>query len=160
MSRISSFPHVAVPVLAVLAATTLSACGSADPQLPQASSSPATKQARFPLTVSRLGGIAGFTDSLSIQDDGGVVATTKQGQVTCTIDKDSLAILNDAALRVHDTDQPTTPPAGQSDPMTVVFGAGTGLLAIDDARVAKAEPVVTQLLADVTGPAAGRKVCT
>ena len=44
--------------------------------------------------------------------------------------------------------------------MDVLFGAGTGLLHLDDARVAKAEPVVTQLLADVTGPAARRKICT
>ena len=160
MSRTSPLPLAAVSLLGVLVAGTLSACGTAGPQPPQAPSSSATKKASFPLTVQRTGGIAGFRDTLSIQDDGGVIATTKQGQVTCTIDKDSLAVLNDAALQVHDTDQPTTPPAGQSDSMPVVFGAGTGLLAIDDARVAKAAPVVTQLLADVTGPASDRKVCT
>jgi hypothetical protein len=138
----------------------LGGCGSKDPQIPTAPSSTVTRQASFPLTVSRLGGIAGFTDDLSIQDDGGVLATTKQGQVTCTIDKASLAVLNDAALQVHDTDQPSAPTSPPADAMTVVFGAGTGLLSIDDPRVAKAEPVVTQLLADVTGPAAGRKICT
>jgi hypothetical protein len=149
-----------LPLLAVITAGTLSACGTTDPPIPPATSTTATKQAKFPLTVSRLGGIAGFSDNLSIQDDGGVIATTKQGQVTCTLDKTTLAQLNEAALQVHDTDQPTTPPGGHSDSMTVLFGAGTGLLAVDDARVSKVAPVVNQLLADVTGPAARRKLCT
>ena len=138
----------------------LGGCGTSDPQIPSAPSTTTTRQASFPLTVNRLGGIAGFSDNLSIQDDGGVLATTKQGTVTCTIDKASLAVLNDAALQVHDTDQPTAPASPPADAMSVVFGAGTGLLSITDPRVVKAEPVVNQLLADVTGPAAGRKICT
>jgi hypothetical protein len=146
-------------VLTALAAVSLSACGTADPQIPTAPTATATRQASFPLTVSRRGGIAGFADTLSIQQDGGVLATTKQGRVTCRIEQSSLAILNEAALQVHDTDQPTTPPAGSADAMLVVFGGGTGLLAIDDPRLAKAEPVVTQLLADVTGPESNRKIC-
>jgi hypothetical protein len=147
-------------VLTALAAVSLSACGTADPQIPAASSTTSTRQASFPLTVSRVGGIAGFDDTLSIQDDGGVLATTKQGRVTCTIDQTSLAVLNDAALRVQDTDQPSAPASPPADAMRVLFGAGTGLLSINDPRVATAEPVVTQLLADVTGPAARRKICT
>jgi hypothetical protein len=159
-SPVVAAPLLAAPLLAALAAGVLSACGTADPQLPQASSATATKQASFPLTVQRTGGIAGFRDTVSIDADGHVLAGTRQGQVSCDLDQASLALLNDAALQVHDTDQPTAPPADQSDAMTVVFGAGTGLLAINDSRVARAEPVVTQLLADVTGPAADRKVCT
>ena len=139
---------------------TLGGCGSANPKLPTAPSPTITGQASFPLTVSRRGGIAGFSDTLSIQDDGGVLATTKQGKVTCTIDKASLAVLNDAALQVHDTDTPTGSASPVADQMDVLFGAGTGLVHLDDERVAKAEPVVTQLLADVTGTAADRKICT
>jgi hypothetical protein len=146
--------------LGLVGVVTLGGCGSSDPQIPTAPSTTSTKQASFPLTVSRLGGIAGFNDNLSIQDDGGVLATTKQGQVTCTIDKASLAVLNEVALQVRDTDQPSAPVSPPADSMSVVFGAGTGLLSINDPRVATAEPVVTQLLADVTGPAAGRKICT
>ena len=138
----------------------LGGCGSDDPQIPTAPSTTATRQASFPLTVSRIGGVAGFTDNLSIQDDGGVLATTKKGKVSCTIDKASLATLNAAALQVRDTDQPTAPPSRPADAMMVMIGAGTGLLSIDDPRVAKAAPVVTQLLDDVTGAAADRKVCT
>ena len=138
----------------------LGGCGSDDPEIPTVSSTTATRHASFPLTVSRIGGIAGFTDNLSIQDDGGVLATTKKGQVSCTIDKASLAILNEAALQVHDTDQPTAPTSRPADAMLVLFGAGTGLLSIDDSRISKAEPVVTQLLNDVTGSAAERRICT
>ena len=138
----------------------LGGCGSQDPQIPTAPSTTSTKEASFPLTVARLGGIAGFTDNLSIQADGEVLAATKQGSVSCSLDKASLAVLNDAALQVHDTDQPSAPASRPADYMSVMFGAGTGLLSINDPRVAKAEPVVTQLLADVTGPKAGRKICT
>jgi hypothetical protein len=148
-----------LPAVAVLTAT-LSACGSADPAIPTAPATTAARQASFPLTVSRIGGVAGFSDNLSIQHDGGVLARTKKGQVTCTLDEASLAVLNDAALQVHDTDQPTAPATRPADSMIVVFGAGTGLLSIDDPRVARAEPVVSQLLADITGSTAERRICT
>ena len=149
-----------LPLLAVLAAGTLSACGATDPPIPQASSTTATRQASFPLTIQRTGGIAGFRDTISIDADGHVLAGTKQGQVSCDLDRASLALLNEAALQVHDTDQPTGPPATHSDAMTVTFGAGTGVLAIDDARLVVAAPIVNQVLADVNGTAANRKLCT
>ena len=160
MSRTSLVPLVTAPLLGALAAVTLSACGTTDPQIPQGPSSTVTKKASFPLTVNRVGGIAGFSDTISIQDDGGVLALTKQGQVECTLDEASLAVLNEAALQVHDTDQPTGSPTTISDQLDVLFGAGTGMVRIDDTRVVKAEPVVTQLLADVSGPKANRKICT
>lgn len=157
----SSFGSTASLIgLSLTLALALGGCGTKDPQLPTAPSPTVTRQASFPLTVSRLGGIAGFNDSISIQDDGGVLATTKQGKVTCTIDRASLAVLNDAALQVHDTDTPTGSASTVADQLDVLFGAGTGLVHLGDERVAKAEPVVTQLLADVTGPAADRKICT
>ncbi|SDP33153.1 hypothetical protein SAMN04489867_2096 [Pedococcus dokdonensis] len=163
MSRITALPKVASLLSSGLAAVTLTACGTADPPIPPAtttSSTTAPAKASFPLTISRVGGIAGFTDNLSIQDDGGVLAVTKNGQVTCTLDEASLAVLNEAALQVHDTDQPTGPPQTASDQLDVLFGAGTGMLRVNDPRVAGAEPVVNQLLADVNGPKASRKLCT
>lgn len=159
MPRNSSFPLASTAGLIGLSAA-LGGCGSQDPQIPTAPSTTATRQASFPLTVSRVGGIAGFKDNLSIQSDGGVLAVTKQGQVTCALDPVSLATLNEAAATIKDTDQPTAPASPPADAMTVLFGAGTGLLVVNDPRVAKAEPVVTQLLADVTGPKANRKICT
>ena len=157
MSRILVLSRAA---LVALVAGGLTGCGSADPKIPQAPSPTRTRQASFPLTVLRTGGIAGFRDTLSIDESGQVLAVTKQGQLACELDPASLAVLNEAALQVHDTDQPTAPPAGQSDAMTVLFGGGTGLLTINDPRVAQAEPVVNRLLADVTGQAADRKICT
>ena len=159
MPRTAPIPPVAVAGLVGLSVA-LGGCGSSDPQIPTASQTTGTPLASFPLTVSRQGGVAGFSDTLSIQDDGAVLAATKQGRVTCTVDKASLAVLNEAALEVKDTDQPTAPATRTADGMVVMFGAGTGVLSIDDPRVAQAAPVVTQLLADVTGPAAARKICT
>ncbi len=114
MPRTAPLSPVTIAGLIGLSAA-LGGCGSSDPQLPTDSQSTGTRQASFPLTVSRQGGVAGFSDTLSIQDDGAVLAATKQGRVTCTIDKASLTVLNKAALEVT---------------------------------------------ADVTGPAAGRKICT
>ena len=114
MPRTAPLSPVTIAGLIGLSAA-LGGCGSSDPQLPTDSQSTGTRQASFPLTGTRPGGVAGFSDTLSIQDDGAVLAATKQGRVTCTIDKASLTVLNKAALEVT---------------------------------------------ADVTGPAAGRKICT
>ena len=149
-----------LPLPLALGVLLLGACGTSDPVIPSATSSSRTPQASFPLTVSRVGGIAGFNDTMSIQSDGAVAARTRQGQVTCTLDKESLAVLDRAAATIQDTDQPTTPASPPADAMVVMLGAGTGLVDVHDARVAQAEPVVTQLLSDVTGPVAGRKICT
>ena len=154
MSRIPLVSRITAPLLGLLAAGTLSACGALDQQ-----SGSSTPKAKYPLTVNRVGGVAGFTDSLSIEDDGDVLALTTHGQVKCTLDDPSLAVLNEAGLQVKDADQPDSSATGV-DQLEVFFGAGKGALRIDDARVAKAEPVVTRLLADITGPKANRKICT
>jgi len=155
----ASLPSRAGAVV-VLGALALGGCAADEPTIPEAPPDTATRTAHFPLTVQRTGGVAGFSDRLSIADDGVVLARTKGGQVECTLDPASLARLNEAGLRIGDTDQPTTSAGRTADAMSVLFGAGTGLADLADPRLAEAEPVVTQLLADVTGPAAERKLCT
>jgi hypothetical protein len=44
--------------------------------------------------------------------------------------------------------------------MTVTFSARFSSLGIDDPKLAVAEPVINQLLADVSGPPATRTICT
>jgi hypothetical protein len=158
MPRTSRLSALAVPC--TLAALALGACGEDSPAIPDAPTTTTATQARFPLNVQRMGGVAGFSDRLSIQADGQVLANTKRGQVECTLDAASLARLNDAALQLQDTDQPTSSPGQTADAMVVLFSAGTALVEISDPRLADAEPVVTQLLADVTGPAGQGEVCT
>jgi hypothetical protein len=112
---------------------------------------------RFPLRVLRSGGVAGFREELFVQSDGSVIGQTKQGQVTCMLDQESLAALKGGAAQVHATDTPNGP--GGADQLWVQFGTGAGSLNIDDPKLAAAEPVVTQLLADVSAPPAKRKIC-
>ena len=152
--------HRVVPL--ALALLALGGCVERTAPLPEVSTAPrptAETTARFPLRIERTGGVAGFHDKLSIQADGSVVGQTKQGQVSCRLDKDSLATLNQAALHIRQNDQPTGAPTG-ADRMQVTLRARFGTVGVDDPKVADARPVVTQLLADASAPAAKRKLCT
>jgi hypothetical protein len=151
--------HLVVPL--ALALLALTGCVEQTKPLPEVSDTPtsAPASANFPLRVERTGGVAGFHDLLVIQEDGSVVADSKKGQVSCTIDAVSLAALSTAARAIHQNDQPT-PGTSMADGMSVTFSARFGTLGIDDPRVADVAPVVQQLLADVSGPQAKRKICT
>jgi hypothetical protein len=158
----AGMPRCHPVVTLVLAALALGGCVEQTEPPPQASDTTPTSappSANFPLRVERTGGVAGFHDVLVIQQDGSVVANSKRGQVSCTLDAASLAVLNTAARGIHLNDQPT-PGTSVADGMTVTFSARFGTLGIDDPRVAAAEPVVSQLLADVSAPPAKRKICT
>jgi hypothetical protein len=150
--------HVVTLALAVLA---LGGCVEQTKPLPEASDTPtsAPPSASYPLRVERTGGVAGFRDVLVIQQDGSVVADSTRGQVSCTLDAASLAVLNTAARAIHLNDRPT-PGTDVADGMTVTFSARFSTLGIDDPKVAVAEPVINQLLADVSGAPAKRKICT
>lgn len=150
--------HVLPAAFALLA---LGGCVEQTKPLPEVSTAPrptAQTTASFPLRVERSGGVAGFDDKLSIQADGSVVGQTKKGQVSCVLDRASLATLNDAALRISQNDQPTGGTA-VADGMSVTFSARFGTVGIDDPKVASAQPVVAQLLADVSAPPPKRKAC-
>jgi hypothetical protein len=159
MPRTSRLSLLAVAF--TLAALALGGCAEDSPAIPDAPTTTTAKKAKFPLSVQRMGGVAGFSDRLSIQDDGVVLANTKRGQVECTLDAASLATLNTVALRLEDTDTPTSTaiPGMTADAMPVLFSAGTALVEISDPRIAEAEPVITQVLADVTGPAGQGTLC-
>ena len=143
----------------VLATAVLGACGTDDPVIPPATSTP-THSAGFPVTITRTGGVAGFQDSISVQADGTVLARSRQGEVRCTLDPAALDALREGAAPIRDTDSPTPHSSVTADRMEVLLGAGTGTASITDPRVAPAVPVVNQLLAEVTGPASGRTLCT
>ena len=138
----------------------LASCTEATPELPTVTSTAQTKQAHFPLRVVRQGGPQNYNDQLTIQADGGVLATGVQGQVTCTLDKDSLAVLNQAAAALDGSSvsAPAGTPAASAQILMADMGAD--LVPIDDQRLGKAAPVDTHLVTDVTGPAADRKLCT
>lgn len=159
-------PHwsrIALPVL--LVAGGLAACGD-DPAtpgstagIPSTSGTTATR-ASYPITIQRIGGVAGFRDQLSVAQGGAVTGTTKGGEVTCALAQDALATLDAAARGIAGSDRPSVAPSTTvSDAMTVLVGAGGGLVRLDDPRMASAADVVNALLADVTKGGAGT-VCT
>lgn len=149
-------------VTLALAALALGGCVEQPKPIPKASdSTPASAppSANFPLRVERTGGVAGFHDVLVIQQDGSVVADSKRSQVSCTLAAASLAVLNTAARAIQLNDRPT-PGTDVADGMTVTFSARFSTLGIDDPKLAVAEPVINQLLADVSSPPAKRTICT
>lgn len=155
MARLA--PLLLLPLLAGLVG-----CTEDTPTLPPPpSTTAATKQAAFPIRVVRQGGPNNLDDRISIQPDGGVLATLATGQVTCTLDQDTLGALNDAAVRIsRDAPPPSAPvvtPSGQAQ--VLIADSRTDLVSIDDARVGAAKQIVTLMLQDVTGPARGRIVC-
>lgn len=154
-------PRAHLVVLVAVALLALGGCVEQTSPLPEVSTAAvptAEPTASFPLRVERIGGVAGFDEKLSIQADGSVVGRTRQGQVSCTLDRDSLATLNAAARNIRLNDQPTGGTT-VADGMTVTFSARFGTLGIEDPKVADAGPVVTQLLTDLSAPPAKRKVC-
>jgi hypothetical protein len=142
------------------AAVSLAGCGSdgsgSAPRTPEGTS---TRQAQFPLTITRMGGVAGFSDTVSVQDDGTVLATTKAGRVTCTLESQALAALKDGAAEIAPTDTPSTPATPMPDGLLVVFSSGRGALSVDDPVLADTADTINQVLADVTGPAGERTLC-
>ena len=125
----------------------------------------ATKQATFPLRVTRVvvspAGPSDLNVQMYIQHDGGVLASLGKGQVTCTLDKTSLQVLNAAAVRIGTPTSPSGASAPTTDGPVLVFFADrqTNLVNIDDPRVGAARQVVEQLLKDVSVPAPQRIAC-
>ena len=103
----------------VLAAGVLGACGEDDPVIPPASDT-STSEPSWPVTIARTGGVAGFSDSLSVQSDGTVIGRTKQGDVRCTLEASALDALREGAAPIQDTDVPTLAPTGMADHLSVL----------------------------------------
>ena len=143
------------------AAASLAGCGSSDrsdstPPPPRATP---TREVQLPLTITRMGGVAGFSDTVKVQHDGTVHATTKAGQVTCTLESQALSTLQEAAAEIAPTDTPSLPASPVPDAMVVVFSSGKGALAVEDPALADAADTINRVLADVTGPESERALC-
>jgi hypothetical protein len=111
------------------------------------------------VTIVRSGGVAGFSDTVVVQEDGSVRATTRTGSVSCTLDAAGLRTITEGAAAVEPTDTPSTPATEGADALSVVLRSGTGGLSVDDPRLAGVAEDVSQVLADVTGPVGERLLC-
>ncbi len=150
----------AVPVLACVALTgaLLTGCTAKSPAVPGAASSSTTtaaSAAAYPIAIQRLGGVAGFSDTVNLQDDRSVLAKVNNGQVTCSLDPAAFSAISAAALAIGDSGNGTTPTMAHPDDLLVLLNG----VPTTDARLADVEPVVTTLLEDLAKPAAQRTTC-
>lgn len=149
----------AVPVLACVALTAalLTGCTTKAPAIPDAASSSTTTAAAadYPIAIQRLGGVAGFSDTVNLQDDRSVLAKINNTQVTCSLDAAAFSAISAAALTIGDSGNGATPTMAHPDDLLVLLNG----VPTTDARLADVEPVVTTLLEDLAKPAAQRTTC-
>ncbi|WP_411283294.1 hypothetical protein [Lapillicoccus sp.] len=145
----------------------VSACGSGASGSGAAASGGATSgsaaRSVFPVTVTRVGGIAGFDDRVVVQVSGATGVSTRSGpRPGCTLTPAALAGL-DRAVRELDANPPTaaTSAGRVSDQMAVTVaytrpdgGGSLGEAAGDEVAA------VTGLLDDVTGASPAYALCT
>lgn len=150
--------HAALLLLPVLAG--LTACTQDSPKLPTVTTTTDAKQAHYPLRVVQQGGPSTLNIQISIQPDGGLLATVGHDQVTCSLDKAVVAVLNDAAVRIHtDPSASAPPPTSVGSTQVLIADSQSNLVNIDDPRVGVARKMVELLLRDLTGPADKRITC-
>jgi len=139
----------------VLAATT--ACGGL-------ASSPASHSppASFPLTISRTGGIAGFSDVLVVTE-GGQVSFTRKGRATrrCQLTPGAVERVTTAASQVpwSRITPGRTRPSFPDDLVTAVQSPAGGPVRLDDQQAGKGRLALTGLLDDLSDPATAARVC-
>ncbi len=114
----------------------------------------------FPVTLTRVGGIAGFDDTITVQASGATTVAGKLGAPrTCTLTPIAVARLQ-AALRALARGVPDAKPSGRiSDRMTVsVSTPMAGRISLGDGHGQESE-VVAELLADLTGGQPAYRLC-
>jgi hypothetical protein len=123
--------------------------GSASPARPTTRPSPTASDVR----LARVGGVAGFQDTLVVAPDGAVTGTTKNGAVSCTVPAATVEVLATAP-------PPTTGlNAGNDRIAASVERDGT---TVDLGEAAGSDPLSTaarEVLDDVQLPQAQRTVC-
>jgi hypothetical protein len=156
IARQSAIARMAVlAVLAVLA--TMTACGGTVATPPRQ-----TQQAGFPVTITRIGGIAGLHDVLTVTGDGRVSVTRSgQGLRRCQLTDAAVKPLTTAASQVPFSRIPParTQPSFPDDLVTTLSSPAGGPVNLEDPQ-AKSGQVFLDLLNVLTGdPAAAARTC-
>ncbi|GAB3067211.1 hypothetical protein [Pedococcus soli] len=159
MSRPTTVPALAlVCASAALIGGLLSGCTQKAPELPKApagGASSTTATVDYPIAIQRFGGVAGFGDTVNLQDDRTVLAKVDNGQVTCTLDPAAFSAISAAALAIGDSGANGTPTMAHADDLLVLLNG----VPTDDARLKDVAPVVTTLFEDLARPKAQRTTC-
>jgi hypothetical protein len=147
-------PALAPYFLAVAVATT--ACGS--PKDPPIMSQPAV----FPLTITRIGGIAGFHDVLIVNRDG-LVSVTQKGRTRwqCRLTPAAAKRVATAASAVPWPRLTTSSPGASfpDDLVTLVRSPAGGPVRLEDPQTGAAGTVFTGLINDLSGGRSASGMC-
>jgi hypothetical protein len=145
----------ALAVLAVL--VTMTACGGTGATPPRQ-----TQQAAFPVTITRIGGIAGLRDVLTVAGDGKVSVTRSgQGLRRCQLTEPAVKRLTTAASKVpwSRISPAGTKPSFPDDMVTALRSPAGGPVNLEDPQ-AKSGQVFLDLLNVLTGdPQAAARTC-
>ena len=159
------------PLALLAGAVLLTACGSTDPGPARAPSSTGatspdpggstTGTDAFPVVVTRVGGIAGFDDRVSVEADGRATVTTERGPgEDCRVTTPTLDRIAEAAAALPTT--PSVRPSTRrvSDEMTTAVQTAltAGPVPLGDAP-SGSTTVFVELLADVTGASPTHALC-
>jgi len=143
----------------------MTACGSQSPSN-NPSDSPANSSSQpsaFPLTITRVGGVAGFHDVLVVTSDGLVSVTQKgKAQRQCQLTPDAAKRLTTAASQVP---WPRLTPGKTSaafpdDLVTMVLSPAGGPVRVEDPQVGAAGPIFNELVNDINGGRSASGMCT
>jgi hypothetical protein len=143
------------------AAATMTACGSQGP-----AGSPSNSPSRssvFPLTITRVGGVAGFHDVMVVTSDG-LVSVTQKGKAPrqCRLTPEAAKRVTTAASQVpwpHLTSGKTTA-TFPDDMVTMVLSPAGGPVRVEDPQVGAAGPVFTELANELNGGQSASGMCT
>lgn len=147
-------PALAPLCLAVAVATTACGFAKAPPSMSQ--------DAVFPLTITRVGGIAGFHDVLIVNEDG-LVSVTQKGKAPrqCRLTPEAARRLAKAASTVPwpRLTPGSTGPAFPDDLVTMVRSPAGGPVRLEDPLVGAAGRVFNELVNDLNGGRSASGMC-
>ena len=110
----------------------------------------------FPVTITRTGGIAGFSDRYVVEQTGSVHRDSATGPQVCRMGEDPLSRLAGIARPITGT---ATTSAAHTDDLVVVVATPRGSARLSDAELSGTASLVTTLLEDVAKDPAQRSVC-
>ena len=147
------------------AVTAMTACGSqsASNSSSNSPSNGSSQPSVFPLTITRVGGVAGFHDVLVVTGDG-LVSVTQKGktQRQCRLTPEAATRLTTAVSQVpwtHITPGKTSA-AFPDDLITMVLSPAGGPVRVEDPQVGAAGPVFNELVNDLNGGRSASGMCT
>jgi hypothetical protein len=144
-------PARARPLWALLpAAALLASCGTQGEAETPAGAVP------FPVTITRVGGLAGFSDRYVVEQTGSVHRDSATGPQVCRMGEEPLSRLAGIAQPITGT---ATTSAAHPDDLVVVVTTSRGSARLSDAELSGTASVVTTLLEDGAKHPAQRSVC-